>query len=537
VVRLREILALLALAACSSLLSFRTARGAEPMTPTSPAQPGGPSATAGQPAQDAAAQPPAGANPSLAKLVVTVGKSLIIDSPLDIKRLSVANGDLAEAVAVNPREVLINGKTPGETSLIVWQQNGARLLYDLTVRMSNLKLDAARQQIARDFPSEEINLTFENDTAFVRGTVHDLTAAERVMSIAATLGKTVNLLRVDVPAVEQQVVLKVKFANVDRTASMQLGANFFNNSFNQQTQIGTGATISSDNGHTFNLGSAVNLFLQRPDLNLAAAITALQNKNVLEMLAEPNLLAISGQQASFLAGGEFPFPMVQPSSGGGSSISIMWREYGIRLNFLPNVTPRGTIRLKVAPEVSSLDYTNSVSIQGFTIPGLSERRVQTEVELDSGQSFVIAGLLDNQATESLSKVPGISSIPVLGKLFQSKQMNRSNSELLVIITPEIVRPIPAGQAAPELKFPTKWMPANSGIPMAQPGLDKTGPVPVKPPMDSVPVEFLMPKQGPPPAGANPVFQMVPVPAAPAAPPNPNAGITPAAMPAPGGSGK
>jgi pilus assembly protein CpaC len=419
----------------------------------------------------------------------------------------------------------------GETSLIVWQQNGARLLYDLTVRMSTTKLEAVRQQIARDFPKEDISVTFENDTAFVRGTVRDVTAAERVLSIASTLGKSVNLLRVDVPPVEQQVVLKVKFANVDRSASMQLGANFFNGSFNQQTQIGTGGTISADNGHTFSLGSAVNLFLQRPDINLAAAITALQTKRVLEILAEPNLLAISGQQASFLAGGEFPFPVVQPSAGA-STISIMWREYGIRLNFQPNVTPRGTIRLKVAPEVSSLDYANAVTIQGQTIPGLASRRVQTEVELESGQSFVIAGLLDNQTSESLSKVPGIGSIPVLGKLFQSKQVNKNNSELLVIITPEVVRPIPAGQPLPDLKYPTPFISDGSGMSMSQPGLDKTGQVPVKPVLDSIPVEELMPRQGqavaPP-----PVYQMIPVPQTPP-PANPNPGIAPTA---PGGAGK
>ena len=202
------------------------------------------------------------------------------------------------------------------------------------------------------------------------------------------------------------------------------------------------------------MGQAVNLLLLRPDMNLVAEIQALQAKNVLEMLAEPNLLTISGEQASFLAGGEFPFPVVQPSaSGGGSSIAIQWREYGVRLSFLPVVTPRGTIRMKVAPEVSALDYTNAVNIQGFTIPGLSSRRVSTDVELESGQSFVIAGLLDNQTTENLSKVPGISAIPVLGKLFQTKVASKSNSELLVIITPEVVRPIPVGQPTPELTMP------------------------------------------------------------------------------------
>jgi pilus assembly protein CpaC len=514
VARLRDILLVLAMAACGSLLCW-PARGAEPAAP-SPA---------------AATQPNAPPN-GAAKLVVTVGKSLIIDSPLDIRRLSVANGDLAEAVAVNPREVLINGKAPGETSVIVWQQNGARLVYDLTVRVSNAKLEAVRQQIARDFPTEEINVTFENDTAFVRGTVHDLTAAERVMSITATLGKTVNLLRVDVPPVEQQIVLKVKFANVDRSASSQLGANFFSRAFNQNTAIGTGAPISTD-GKSFSVGQAINIFLQRTDINLTAAITALQSQNIIEMLAEPNLLAISGQQASFLAGGEFPFPVVQPSSGG-SAISIMWREYGVRLTFQPVVTPRGTIRLKVMPEVSSLDYAHSTTVQGLTIPGIASRRLQTEVELESGQSFVIGGLLDNQTTESLSKVPGIGSIPVIGKLFQTKQVNRSNSELLVIITPEVVRPVPAGQRPPDLNYPTEFMAPNSGIPLSHPGLDKTGPVPVKPLVDSVPVEQLMPKEGQT-AAPPPIYQLVPMPAAP-----PSVGSVPAppaAPSAPGGQGK
>ncbi len=198
----------------------------------------------------------------------------------------------------------------------------------------------------------------------------------------------------------------------------------------------------------------------------------------------------------------------------------MWREYGVRLSFLPTVTPRGTIRLKVAPEVSSLDYTNAITVEGVTVPGLSSRRVQTEVELESGQTFVIAGLLDHQTTDNLSKIPGISSIPVLGKLFQSKQTTRSNSELLVIITPEMVRPIPAGGKVPELQYPQAFLPTDSGIPVSQPGLDKTGPVPVKPASDTIPVEQLKQNGAPAAPPAMPVYQMVPMTPAPAAPVNP-----------------
>jgi pilus assembly protein CpaC len=516
--RVREILTVLAIAGCGSLLSYRplTVRAAEPAA-----------AKQAAPAPEhVSGQVP---NGSPGKLVVTVGKSLIIDSPLKIERISVANGDLAEAVAVKPNEILINGKAPGETSLIVWQLNGARLIYDLTVRMSNARLDAVRQQIAKDFPNEEINVTFENDTGFVRGTVKDVTAADRVMAIAATLGKAVNLLNVQVPAVEQQVVLKVRFASVDRSAALTLNANFMSTAFNQVSQIGTGGLVG--NG----VGAAVNILLQRKDINLTAAIQALQSKNLLEMLAEPNLLAISGQQASFLAGGEFPFPMVQPSAGA-AAISIMWREYGVRLNFLPQVTPRGTVRLKVAPEVSSLDYTNAVTVQGVTVPALTSRRVQTDVELESGQSFVIAGLLDNTTSDSLSKVPGIGNIPVIGKLFQSKSTTKNNSELMVIITPEVVRPIPAGEKIPDLNRPKPFMDSNSNIPMSQPGMDKTGPVPIKPPFESMPVELFSPKA----AAAAPVgvqtYQMVPVP--PAAPPQPvNPGLAPPPIAPSGGTGK
>lgn len=523
--RVGEVLTVLAIAGCSSLLSYRplTVHAAEPAV-AKQAAPG--------PEHVSAPQTP---NGGPGKLIVTVGKSLIIDSPLKIERISVANGDLAEAVAVKPNEILINGKAPGETSVIVWQLGGARLVWDLTVRMSTARLEAVRQQIARDFPNEQINVTFENDTAFVRGTVKDVTAADRVMAIAATLGKAINLLNVQVPPVEQQVVLRVRFANVDRSASMQLGVNFFSNAFNQNTAIGTGAVLGTNAGG-LNIGSAVNIFLQRADINLTAAIQAMQNKNLLEMLAEPNLLAISGQQASFLAGGEFPFPMVQPSAGA-TAISIMWREYGIRLNFLPQVTPRGTIRLKVAPEVSSLDYTNSVTVQGVTVPALTSRRVQTEVELDNGQSFVIAGLLDNTTSESLSKIPGIGNLPVIGKLFQSKQTTKNNSELMVIITPEVVRPIPAGGKVPELNYPQPFLPGNTNTSMAQPGIDKTGPVPVKPPIESMPAELLSPKAAPAAAPVGfPTYQMVPVQAAPQTPPV-NPGLTPTPPGPPSGTGK
>jgi pilus assembly protein CpaC len=469
------------------------------------------------------------------KLVVTVGKSLIIDSPTKIQRISVANGELIEAVAVNPKEVLINGKAPGETSLIVWQEGGNRLLYDLTVRLSPLRLDAVRQQLARDFPNEDINVTFENETAFVRGTVKDVIAADRAMAIAASLSpKTVNLLRVEVPPVEQQVLLRVRFCDVDRTASLDLGVSFASGAFNQSTAIGTGqfAGPTVNTAGTVTLSDMLSVLLFRKDLNLAASIKALEAKNLLETLAEPNLLAINGKEASFLSGGEFPFPMVQPGLGG-NTVTIAFREFGIRIKFLPRITPRGTIQLQVAPEVSSLDFGNAVIFEGTTIPAMATRRVQTEVELESGQSFVIAGLLDNSLTQTISKIPGLASIPLLGKLFTSKNIKRSNSELLVIVTPEVVRPIPVGQPVPALNMPETFMTKNTDGEMYHPGIDKTGPVPVKPPSESIPIEELIQqrKEGQAAPPANPQFLIVP--AAPALPPA-NTGLTPSSS---GGAAK
>jgi pilus assembly protein CpaC len=472
------------------------------------------------------------------RLTVTVGKSLIIDSSVNIQRVSVANGELVEAVAVNPREVLINGKGQGQTSLIVWQDNGNRLLYDLDVHPnpapSLAKLDAVRTEIARELPDAHIDVTLENDTAFVRGTVKDVIAADRVMAIAlATVGKAVNLLRVDVPPVEGQVLLRVRFASVDRNVETDLGLNLISTAFNQTTAVSTqqfgGPSINNTNGSgqgTLAVSTPLNIFLFRPDIDLLATIRALQSRNALEILSEPNVMAIDGKQASFLAGGEFPFPTVQGGASVGA-VTIQFREFGVRLNFLPNITPRGTIRLQVGPEVSSLDYAHAVNFQGINIPALTTRRVLTEVELESGQSFVIGGLLDNTTTENLSKIPGLGNIPLLGKLFQSKTLIKGNTELMVIITPEVVRPIPAGQPVPSLAYRIPFLPPNTGTEMRQPSISQTGPVPVKPVSGSIRIEELAQEKVRGQASQNPAmpqFQLVPVPVQQAVPP-PNPGLT------------
>jgi len=486
-------------------------------------------------------------------LFVTVGKSLVVDSPVNIQRVSVANGEFAEALAVNPREVLVNGKAPGETSMIIWQQGGNRLFFDLTVRRSNSKLGVVQQQIDRELPGQDIKINFENDTAFLHGTAKDLTSAERAIAIASTLGKTVNLLHVTVPPTDAQILLKVRFADVDRAATQDLGINLFSTgATNTIGSISTGAfstpQIKPDaRGTTVTLTDALNIFLFRPDINLGATIKDLENKRLLQILAEPNVLAINGKQASFLAGGEFPYPTLQGGGGGLGAVTIMFREFGVRINFTPVVTPRGTIRLQVMPEVSSLDFANGLVFQGFNIPALSTRRVKTEIELEEGQSFVIGGLLDNRLTETLSRIPGLANIPLLGKLFQSRSISKNNTELLVLVTPQLVRPIPKGQAPPDVKMPKPFLEGPSTRAPQTPGMDVTGPVPGKPATETVPMEQLLqsekalPSQGSP-EGA-PQIQFVPMltptgqsqqPMAPA--PVPAAPAAPAAAPNSGNGG-
>ena len=454
------------------------------------------------------------------ELVVTVGKSVIVNSALPIERVSVGYGDFAEATAVSPTEVLVNGRAPGQTSLIVWQQGGGKLFFDVTVEPSQFggasRTDLLRRELNRELPGQKIDVDVQNDLIFLRGSVKDMTSADRALAIAGAMGRPVNLLYVDVPPPETQILLKVKFASVDRNVTRSLGINFF--SLGATRTIGTVTTqqfsapsvstsvsggSSGGSGGTngggvttgsvaANISDFLNLFFFRPDLNLGATIRALEQKNLVEILAEPNVLAVNGKQASFLAGGQYPYPVVQGGTiGGTTAVTIQFQRFGVLLNFIPTITPRGTIRLQVAPEVSSLDYANGVTISGFSVPGISVRNVNTEVELSEGQSFAIGGLLDNRETETLDKIPFIGDVPVLGKFFQSKIKNRTNTELMVIVTPEIVRPIPAGQPLPLPNYPVPFLSANTPTPMAAPGQQTTGPVPVTAPTPTVPIETLI----------------------------------------------
>ncbi len=454
-------------------------------------------------AQASPAQPAASIQDSSNDLSVAVGKTVLVDCAWPIARVAVGLGGMAEVHATSPTEIMVEGKAVGETSLIVWDTHGGRQFFNVTVRNSasavNDNLEAIRRELRAELPGEPLRVSSDNGAIFLRGTVNDIGSSARAEKIASTGllskdGKVVNLLDVKVPASDPQILLKVRFASVDRSKLTQMGINLFNNGlgnslgavstgqYSPPTTVQTGTSLSSD----------LNIMAYFPGLGgFGATIQALETKGVVEVLAEPNVLAANGREASFLAGGEYPYPMVQGGAAGtAAAVTIMFKEYGVRLNFIPTITPRGTIRLQVAPEVSALDFTNAVEISGFTVPAITSRKVNTEVELADGQSFVIGGLLDNRDTETYNKIPFLGDIPILGKFFQSMSKNRTNTELIVLVTPEIVAPIPAGGPLPDLKYPTKFLPPNTGTPMNTPDAKTAANTPA-PASPTMPVEKLV----------------------------------------------
>jgi pilus assembly protein CpaC len=419
-----------------------------------------------------------------------VGKTVLVDIAWPIKRIANNLSDVADVHPTSPTEVMVQGKTPGETSLIIWDTHGGRQFFNVTVRANtsslNDSLDAVRRELRAELPGQTLKVTSENGSIFLRGTVKDLDSSSRAVKIATAglppapkdgaQGKVVNLLNVTVPDGEPQILLKVRFASVDRSREKDLGINIFDlGGLNTVGGITTGqftppVITTPTSGPLATFSNELNILALGPGgLPFGVDVEAQDIKGLVETLAEPNVLAVNGKEASFLAGGEYPYPVVQGGTGGtGASITIMFKEYGVRLNFIPTITPRGTIRLQVAPEVSALDFSNAVEVNGFNVPAITSRKMRTEVELGDGQSFVIGGLLDNRDTETFEKIPFLGDIPILGKFFQSTQKKKSNTELIVSITPEIVAPIPAGAPLPQLKLPGKFLPPNTGIPMNTP---------------------------------------------------------------------
>jgi len=391
-----------------------------------------------------------------------VNKSLLINTTEQIKRISVTDPTVADPTPLTSTQILVHGRAPGEVSLIIWDENERSRSFDLRV---DVDVSACAEEEHRIFPEEQISVTPSRAAIVLSGHVTTEDVAKRAGELASAYSKNVINVLTFGPVGAQEVLLEVKFAEVDRSATTQLGANFF--STGAGNFLGTGTTgqyggfgpvqITQTQGQsppiTANqtVSNVLNMFLFRPDIHLGAVIEALQSKNLLQILAEPNLIAVNGKKASFLAGGQFPFPIVQPGAGF-TAVTISFKEFGVRLEFTPVIMPNGNIHLTVAPEVSTLDFADALTISGFTVPALSTRKAETEFELRDGQSFVIAGLIDNRVTDIWNKIPGLSDIPILGNFFKSKSLQKSNSELMVLCTVHRVSPnteAPAGPKNPE----------------------------------------------------------------------------------------
>jgi pilus assembly protein CpaC len=388
-----------------------------------------------------------------------VGRSTVVLPGSPIARVSLTSADVADALVTSPNELLINGKMPGTISMFVWDRAGAIKRYEIIVQRDLARL---AEQMKTLFPNENIEVQSNGRNIVLSGTVSNKDIIDRAINLASGYvdkkDEVVTLLTMQEGAPTNQVLLRVRFAEVSRTALTELGLGLFtsptgiNNTIGRVTtgQVQTptfsdlsftkagssfGSDVTSASGK-FGISDFMNLFLFNSKYDLGVVIKAMQTRGLFESLAEPNLVAESGKEASFLAGGEFPVPIAQ-GSGANLAISVMFKEFGVRLNFTPTVIGN-RVHLKVKPEVSTLDFANAVQLNGFRIPALSTRRTETELELTNGQTFAIAGLLNNNMTQTLQKIPGIGDIPILGALFKSKAAQKDRTELVVMITPEIL---------------------------------------------------------------------------------------------------
>jgi pilus assembly protein CpaC len=409
------------------------------------------------------AMPPASSSaivdPVPTEVTLLVGRSAVVDIDRPISRVSLTSADVADALVTSPNQLLVNGKAPGTISMFVWERSGGMRRFEVTVNRDMVALD---RQLAQLFPNEAIQAQSSGRQIVLSGKVSRKDLAERAIDVAAGfVGKreeVISLLQVQEGPRSNQVLLKVRFAEVSRSALTELGLSLFtsptgiNNTLGRITtqqfpapsfdelqatkvdsQFGSDVTASSGK---FTFSDFLNFFVLSQKYDLGLLVRALQTRGLFQSLAEPNLVAESGKEASFLAGGEFPIPVAQ-GSGANIGVSVQFKEFGVRLAFTPTVVG-DRVHLKVRPEVSMLDFNNAVSLGGFRIPALTTRRTETELELQNGQTFAIAGLMNNSMTETLSKVPGIGDIPVLGYLFRSKAARKDQTELVVIITPQIL---------------------------------------------------------------------------------------------------
>jgi pilus assembly protein CpaC len=410
----------------------------------------------------------AGNGDNAQSLRLVVGRSLFVDVPEKLRRIYVSNPAVLDAITAAPCEVVVTAKTAGTSTLVLWSLAGQRKVFTV---LADVDVGGLREALAQALPGDQVDVEAQQGRVHLSGVVGSDAAADEAGRLASVYSKdVVNSLVVD-SRHQPQIQLQVRIAEIDRSKLDAFGINFFSlgkNSGAITTEQFSSPTFQTQNGsNTAAISDFLNLFYFNFDHGLGATIKDLQTKGILQILAEPNLTTIHGKPARFLAGGEFPYPIVQPGGAGSvPTVTVQFRPYGVKLDFTPFVNSDGTIRLKVAPEVSALDYTNEVVIAGYTLPALSTRRAETEVELKDGQSFGISGILDHRTTDTLSKIPGIGDIPVLGQLFRSKNLNRSTTELVVIVTPKIL------DTLAEDKLPPATVPAMPVPPLQNQVFDR-----------------------------------------------------------------
>jgi pilus assembly protein CpaC len=376
------------------------------------------------------------------RLVLVAGRSLVLDTVFNLEQVQVTDAEVADYVVVGPREIIINGKKPGTISLFLWGE-GRRVEYELVVDPAITTLQQSLQTL---FPGEDIQVSVTQGALILSGRVSSNTVMLRAAEIAAASApdqKLINMLQLPGGAGSQQVMLQVRFAEVNSRAVKELGASLFATRAGFVARGTTQQFPAPDFQDTVGDAAAglvfadyLNLFFFQRDQGIGGVVKALEQNGSFESLAEPNLIAYNGQEASFLAGGEFPVVAVTGTGG----VNVTFKEYGVRLKFRPTIAG-DTIRLHVRPEVSALDFSNGITLAGFRIPALTTRYAETEVELRDGQSFAIAGLLDNMGQEDHAAIPGLSRIPIIGAIFRSRARREDRTELMVLITPRLVRPL------------------------------------------------------------------------------------------------
>ncbi|HTS76837.1 MAG TPA: pilus assembly protein N-terminal domain-containing protein [Bryobacteraceae bacterium] len=400
-------------------------------------------------------------------LRLTVGKTVVIDYPTDVKQILTSDPGVVDYSAVTTREIVLNGKGMGSATMVVWAKDGQRTFYNVNVEMN---LDPLRKLLKDTFPREDIEPHSSRDTIALNGHVSSKAVGDQAIQIAGTYGKTViNNLQVAAPNVEKQILLRVRFAQLDRNKEQQFGVNLFglpgqtlvgsstgqfsNMSLNGQAGPAQGGQTISQQPLT--LSQALTIFAFNPKLNLGAFIKALEAESVLQILAEPNLVTTNGKEASFLSGGQFPVPVLQGGANAGA-VTVQFKEFGILLRFLPILTEHGTIKMHLFQEVSTLDTADGVVLNGFSIPALATRKAETDIELAEGQSFVVAGLVNNQEQDTFNKIPVLGSLPIFGALFKSKDEQKQRTDLLLVVTPEITQPLNPSQV-PNIYMPRDFL--------------------------------------------------------------------------------